>query len=139
MGSPPPPGRTPSAAWQNWAYAGAGIMALMGVFWALLGVVALLDAHHVTVRTNELLVLESHVAWGWVHLIGGLLALTAGAGILWGGHRWARRAAVIVAVLGAVVNFGFLAASPVWSTSVIALGVVAVYALTVHGRELDER
>jgi len=51
-----------------------------------------------------------------VHLLGGLLALGAGAGILSGGHRWARTAGIVVAGLSAVVNPGFVLASPVWST-----------------------
>jgi hypothetical protein len=44
-----------------------------------------------------------------------------------------------VAGLSAVVNLGFLAAAPVWSTLVIALDVVVIHALTVHGREIEER
>jgi hypothetical protein len=64
-------------------------MALLGMFWAGLGLVALPDEQYFTVRTNELLALHSYVSWGWVHLVGGLLSLAAGVGILWGGHRWA--------------------------------------------------
>jgi hypothetical protein len=37
-----------------------------------------------------------------------------------------------------VVNLGFLAASPVWSTIMIAFDVLIIYALTVHGWEIDE-
>jgi membrane glycosyltransferase len=72
-----------------------------------------------------------------VHLLGGLLAVAAGVGIVWRGHRWARTAGVVVAGLSAVVNLGFLAASPVWSTLMIALDVVVIHALTVHGWEID--
>jgi hypothetical protein len=74
-----------------------------------------------------------------VHLAGGVLALAAGVGILWGGRPWARCAGIAVAGLSAVVNLGFLAAAPVWSTLVIALDVVVIHALTVHGREIEER
>jgi hypothetical protein len=145
-GSPPRPvalspsrSRTPSLAWENWAYFSAAVMALLGMFWALLGLVALVDDQYFTYRTNELLVIEGYVPWGWAHLLGGLLALTAGAGILWGGRPWARRTAILVACVSAVVNLGFLGASPAWSTIMIAMAVVAVYALTVHGWEVDEK
>jgi hypothetical protein len=37
------------------------------------------------------------------------------------------------------VNLGFLGAAPMWSTIMIALDVVIIYALTVHGWEIDER
>jgi len=114
-------------------------MVLLGLFWVLLGLVALLDEQYYSIRANELFVIEGYAAWGWVHLLGGVLAVVAGAGLLWGGHRWARRTALVVAVACAVVNLGFLAASPVWSTIMIALSVVAIHAGSVHGWELDER
>jgi hypothetical protein len=134
----PQPEHRPSAAWQGWAYFAGAIMAILGFFWGALGLIALFDKDYLTVRTNQLLAVHSYAAWGWVHLIGGLLSLAAGAGILWGGRRWARNAGVVVAGLSAVVNLGFLSASPVWSTLVIALSIVAIFALTVHGWEIDQ-
>jgi hypothetical protein len=131
--------RSLSRTRQGWAFFGGAVMALLGMFWAGLGLVALSDERYFTVRTNELLALHSYASWGWVHLVGGVLALVAGVGILWGGHRWARVAGIVVAGLSAVVNLGFLAAAPVWSTLVIALDVVVILALTVHGREIEER
>jgi hypothetical protein len=73
-----------------------------------------------------------------VHLIGGLVSVAAGAGIIWGGRRWARTAGIVIAGVSAVVNLGFLRASPAWSAMVIALDILVIYALTVHGVELDE-
>jgi hypothetical protein len=43
---------------------------------------------------------------------------------------------IVAAVLSIFVNMAFLAPQPVWSTIVIALDVLAIYALAVHGREL---
>ena len=131
--------RSASRAWQGWAFFGGAAMALMGMFWAGLGLVALLEQRVAPHREVALLTLHSYGSWGWVHLAGGVLALAAGVGILWGGRPWARRAGIAVAGLSAVVNLGFLAAAPVWSTLVIALDVVVIHALTVHGREIEER
>ena len=128
----------PSRVWQDWIYFSAAVMALMGLCWALLGLVALVDDQYFTLRTNGLLAVHDYVPWGWVHLLGGLAAVGVGAGILWGGHRWARIAGVVVAGLSALVNLGFLAASPSWSTLLIALDVLVIYALTVHGWEIEE-
>jgi hypothetical protein len=128
----------PSPLWRGWAYFGATVMALMGFFWAGLGLVALFDAQYFAFRTNQLLAVETYAVWGWVHLVGGLLAVGAGVAILWGGHTWGRTAGIVVAGLSAVVNLGFLAASPVWSTIMIGFAVVIIYALTVHGWEIDE-
>ena len=127
-----------SGAWQNWIYFGAAVMALMGLSWAVLGVVALADEQYFTLRTDGLLLVQTYAAWGWLHLLGGLAAVGTGAGLLWGGHRWARMAGVVVAGLSAVVNLAFLAASPAWSTLLIAFDVLVVYALTVHGWEIEE-
>jgi hypothetical protein len=48
----------------------------------------------------------------------------------------ARIAGVVVAALSAIVNLLFLAAYPVRSTIVIAVDVIVIYAIVVHGREL---
>jgi hypothetical protein len=129
----------PSATWQGWAYFGAVLMLLIGLFQALLGLITLFDEEYFSVRTNTLVAIHNWAPWGWVHLIGGLAALAAGAGILMGGHPWARTLGIVVAALSAVVNVGFLQASPVWSALLIAIDVLVIYALTVHGRELDTR
>src|SRR5688572_5792867 len=107
----PEPAARPSKAWQGWAYFAAAVMCMLGLFWAAMGLIALFDREFLTLRENQLFAFQSYAGWGWVHMIGGLLALAAGAGLLWGGHRWARNAGIVVAATSAVVNLGFLAAS----------------------------
>jgi hypothetical protein len=36
------------------------------------------------------------------------------------------------------VNLAFIAAYPVWSTIIILLDVVVIFAIVVHGRELKD-
>ena len=48
---------------------------------------------------------------------------------------WARVVGILVALLSAVVNIAFLAAYPVWSTIMITIDVLVIWALTVHGKE----
>jgi hypothetical protein len=129
--------RSTSSTWQGWAFFGAFIMALLGFFQALLGLIALADKSYFTARSNKLLVLTSYTSWGWVHLIVGVVAIAAGLGVVLSGRAWARYTAMAIAGLSAIVNLGFLSASPVWSTIVIALDVVVIYALGVHGWEID--
>jgi hypothetical protein len=113
-------------------------MVTMGVFWAMLGVIALLDDSYLTREPGELLAFQSLTAWGWAHLLGGVLSLIAGARILWDGNRWARAAGIFVAWLSALVNLSFLDVAPVWAALVIGLDIVVIYALTVHGAELEQ-
>ncbi len=44
---------------------------------------------------------------------------------------------IVFAVLSAITNLSFLAASPVWSTLFIALDVIVIHALVAHGREAE--
>ena len=80
----------------------------------------------------------NYTTWGWVHLLGGIIVAAAGF-CVFTGQIWARTVGVILALLSAIVNVGFLAAYPVWSLMMIALDVVVILALTVHGSEMRER
>ena len=131
------PRKATSSAWQGWAFFGAVIMALLGFFQALLGLIALFDKSYFAVRTSDLLVVKGYTGWGWVHLIVGIVAVAAGIGVVVSGRAWARYTAIVIAGLSAIANLGFLSASPVWSTLVIALDVIVIYALSVHGWEMD--
>src|SRR4029078_8655103 len=77
----------------------------------------------------------SYTAWGWTHLVTGVILLLAGLG-LFTGRMIARIVAVAVAFLSGVVNITFLPAYPIWSVIVIAIDVLVIWAVMVHGREL---
>ena len=61
--------------------------------------------------------------------------LLAGFGVL-AGQVWARSLGVILALLSVIANVAFLAAYPLWSLIMIALAVVVIMALTVHGSDI---
>jgi uncharacterized membrane protein YjfL (UPF0719 family) len=50
---------------------------------------------------------------------------------------WGRVVGIIIAVISALSNLAFLPAYPIWATIIIALDVLAIYALAVHGREVQ--
>jgi hypothetical protein len=66
--------------------------------------------------------------------LGIVIAFAGGA--LFAGKMWGRVVAVIVATLSLFVNIGFLAAYPIWSTIMILLDVLVIWAVMVHGREM---
>ena len=76
-------------------------------------------------------------AWGWIHLIAGIIVLLAGFG-LFSGAVWARTVGVIVATISAIANFIWLPYYPLWSLTIIAIDVFVIWALTVHGRDVVE-
>jgi hypothetical protein len=133
--SSPASGYRGTTAWVGWiAFAGM-IMVMLGTFHIIQGLVALFNDEYYLVGKSGLIVNMDFTAWGWVHLIGGAIVLAAGL-CVFAGQIWARTVGVIVALVSAVVNLGFLAAYPLWSMMMIALDVVVILALTVHGSEV---
>jgi hypothetical protein len=122
-------------AWVGWIYFAGSIAVLVGIFQAIAGLVALLDDGYYLVTRSGLAVHLTYNEWGWIHLIGGLLLIAVGVGLVVG-KTWALFAAVAIAVLSAVANFLFLAAYPVWSTIMIAMNILVIYAVTQHGKEV---
>lgn len=74
---------------------------LLGVFHLIQGIVALADHTFYIARKGDLVVARDYTAWGWPHLVLGVVALAAGAGIFLGA-LWARVAGVVVAVVSAL-------------------------------------
>ena len=123
--------------WVGWIVFAGTMMALLGTFHVIQGLVALLDDQYFLVTESGLVVSADYTAWGWTHLILGLIV--AGAGFaLFAGHMWARIVGVIVALASAVVNLAFLAAFPLWSSLMILLDVLVIWAITVHGSEVKQ-
>lgn len=111
----------------------AGIMMLLvGIYQVIIGLVAIFDDGYFLVPRSGLIINTSYSAWGTVHLLLGVLLVATGLGAM-RGQLWARVAGITLAVISAVVNLGFLAANPVWVVIVIAIDVIIIHALAVHG------
>jgi hypothetical protein len=129
----PPPEPT---AWTGWITFGAMMMIMVGSFQALMGLTALFESGYYVVGERGLLVNVDYTVWGWAHIALGAIAVAAAFGLL-AGQMWARVVAILMAVVSAVVNLAFIAAYPLWSVIVITLDVIVVYAITMHGDELE--
>jgi hypothetical protein len=130
------PRREPTA-WVGWIVFAAVLMIMVGILHAIEGFVALFKDTYYVARPSGLVFSVDYTTWGWVHLIAGLLVAGAGAA-LFTGRMWARVIGVGVALLSLIANFTFINAYPVWSTIMIAVDVLIIYALTVHGREMKD-
>ncbi|MET0999883.1 MAG: hypothetical protein ABWX73_14295 [Marmoricola sp.] len=128
---------TGMSGWVGWvAFAGI-MMVLLGTFHIIDGLIALFNDEYFLVTQSGLAVTADFTTWGWVHLIGGILIVAAGIGVFTG-QVWARALGVVVAMVSAIINLGFLSAYPVWSSIMILIDVLVIWALTVHGGELRE-
>ena len=119
----------------GWAVGGltfaSTMMVLIGIFQAFAGLGAIIDDEFFVVTKNYAFDLDV-TAWGWIHLILGIVV--AGAGFaLWAGKTWAMVTALFLAMLSALANFFFIPYYPFWSLLVIALDVWVIWALTRPG------
>jgi hypothetical protein len=124
-----------STAWVGLVVFGGVMLMLAGGFQVMQGFVAILRDEYFYVTRNGLLITMDYTAWGWTHLILGLVAVATGIGVL-AGQMWARVVGIIIAVISALVNLAFLSAYPIWSTIIIASDILVIYALTMHGSEV---
>jgi hypothetical protein len=127
-----------TTGWVGWIVFAGVMMLVLGMFHAFQGLIALFQNDYYLVAENGLTIHLNYTAWGWTHLIFGIVVVAAGAALLVG-QMWARVVGVVLAVLSAVVNIGFLAAYPIWSTIMIAVDILVIWALTVHGAEMRSR
>jgi hypothetical protein len=131
MTDPRPTRQDPSA----WAISGvlfaASILLLIGCFQIIAGLVAIFDDEFYVVARNYTFNLDTS-AWGWLHLLLGLLLLGTAFG-LFTLRSWAIYTAIGLAILSAIANFFFIPYYPFWSILVIALDVWVIWALTRPG------
>jgi hypothetical protein len=111
------------------------MMTIAGVFHVLAGLDALFESESYVTTPNYLYEVDV-TAWGWIHLLGGVVVGLAGVAVL-SGATWARMVGITVAVLSAIANFAFIPYYPLWSLLIIALDVLAIWALAVYGRRAE--
>jgi hypothetical protein len=127
--------RRTSSAWVGWVVFAAVVAITMGAFEAIEGLVAIFKDQYYLVPSTGLVVSVDYTVWGWVHLVLGVVAIGAGLGLLQG-RTWGRVVVILLAGLSALVNLGFLSAYPIWSTIVIAMDIIVIFALTVHWKDV---
>jgi hypothetical protein len=119
----------------GWAVGGtlfaATVLMLIGVFQAVAGLVAIFDDDFYLVTRNYTFDLDTS-AWGWIHLLIGILLVAVAWG-LFARSAWAGVTAIMLAGLSAVVNFFFIPYYPFWSILIIALDIWVIWSLTRPG------
>jgi hypothetical protein len=114
--------------WQ--AFAGI-ILFLSGVFGFLYGLAAVLNDDVVTVGGGAGVTVWSFTAWGWIHMVVGVLMAATSIGLFMM-KGWARFFAIVFCMLNVLIQFGTISAFPLWSLLIIALDTVIIYQLTAN-------
>jgi len=126
-----------ATAWVGWIWFAAVLMMASGVLNFMTGLVAVIGDDNAYIDTGVNLLVFDVEGWGWAHLIFGIVIFRIGA-FLAVGQTWARLLAVVLVTLNLITQFLWLPAYPVWSIIVIAIDVVVLWALIVHGDEVRE-
>lgn len=111
----------------GYVFAGV-IMILIGTFQAIAGLAGILEDEFYVASPNYVFEVDA-TAWGWIHLLLGLLVAYAGYA-LFAAKTWARVIGVTLATLSAIANFFFIPFYPFWAILIISLDVWVIWALT---------
>jgi hypothetical protein len=115
----------------------ASLMILLGLFHFLSGVAALARDNFYNVGGNYPYQVAND-AWGWIHVIGGVLVAISGL-TLFGRSTAARWIAIVLASVSLVINFFFLPYFPLWALLMIPLAIFAIWAIVRDGSEQRQR
>ena len=114
--------------------AAAVILILAGVMHAMQGVVGL-ATNEFYVVTHRWLFQFDVTAWGWVHVLVGLIGAATGGALL-SGASWARIVGVVIAAVSVIANFLWLPYYPLWAVIIIAFDLFVIWALIVSWQDL---
>ena len=119
----------------GWASGGivfaACVLTLIGIFQVIAGLTAIIDDDFFVVARNYTFEFDT-TAWGWIHLLLGVLLVATGFG-LFSRSAWAGVTAIFLASLSALANFFFIPYYPFWAILLIALNIWVIWSLTRPG------
>ncbi|MFF8672999.1 hypothetical protein [Streptomyces sp. NPDC015242] len=127
----PPGGGGPRGSDDSWAAGGLALggtlMVVYGLFAVLQGIAAIADDEVYTSFGDYVFEFDL-TAWGWIHLIVGVLVVAAGFG-LFTGATWARMVGAVVVGLALIANFMWLPYQPFWSIIMIVTGLFVLWSV----------
>lgn len=121
--------------WGGWVVFAGLMTVLIGLYHAAAGFVALFRDDIYVTTPRGAAISTNFTTWGWMQIVLGIVLVAAGATLLSGGSLWSRIVVVLVALVQILVEFVYLTVTPLWSGVAIVLGILAVYAVVVHGRD----
>ena len=106
------------------------LLFVTGCFNIIQGIAAIANSHVFVAHAHY--VFANLTTWGWITAILGALQLVAAAGVL-AANQMFRWFAVAVIGLNAIDQMFFIPAYPLWSQTIIAMDIVALYGLCAYG------
>jgi len=109
----------------------ATLMIVGGILQIFQGISAIANDEFFVTLPNYVVTVDV-TTWGWIHLVFGIFVVLGGFS-LFSGTRAAAIFALVLAVLSAIANFGFIPYYPVWALLIIAVDVFIIWAIARSG------
>jgi hypothetical protein len=129
-------GATEATGWTGWIAFAAFIMMLSGALSLITGFFAVIN-NNWTMWNNDGAPFGTTYWWGWWTIFVGLVVISIGAALM-RGSTFARTVAVFVAAGSLISQFVSLNLAPLWSLTIIAIDILVIWAVMMHGRELRD-
>ncbi|NGP07377.1 hypothetical protein G6038_18225 [Rhodococcus sp. 14C212] len=113
----------------------AVILATVGIVQFFQGIAAVAE-DELFVQGQEYTFKFDFTAWGWIHILLGVVMVVVGIALITGA-TWARVAAIVIAAVSILANFLWLPYYPWWSILIIALDVVVIWAVSTWNPRAD--
>lgn len=123
------------SGWTGWISFAAIMLGLSGIFHMIAGFVGLFRDDLYGVTANGIWLFD-YSTWGWIHILGGAL-LFAASSSLFQGKMYGRIMAILAAMGSLAVNVAFIPVYPIWSIIMVVIGIMVIWAVTVHGKEMQ--
>ncbi|MEW2065984.1 hypothetical protein [Streptomyces sp. NPDC007346] len=131
---PAAPGADSGNPWAGGGTMFAGCLLLVdGVLGVIKGIAGI-ATNDVYAEINDYAFKFNVTAWGWIHLILGVLLFFVGWGIL-KGAAWARAVGIALVSLNLIATFMWLPYTPIWAVITIAIDVFIIWALCTDRSE----
>jgi hypothetical protein len=127
-----------TSGWAGWGTFAGVVLIVGGAIDAFHGLQAIIGPNTAYFIAKVGIFSINVASWGWWHLIIGVLLLLVGIALLLG-QKWARITAIVLVAINAIGQITLIDVQPWLSIGVLALDVVVIYALTVHGKEIDAK
>jgi len=118
----------------SWVLFATTMFVIVGVMDIIYGLTMIINNQWVVFTATEVWYLDIAV-WGWITLIVGVLALLVAWGV-YAGQTWARVLGIVAAAFAAVDAFLIMPYYTVWGVAILAVSILVIWALTVHGDEV---
>jgi hypothetical protein len=129
--------RMPSRAAVGWISFAGFLMMIAGGFKMLQGLGWLINSNNVFPDSKDAILGLNTTAWGWFMILLGAVLLLAGLAVFTG-NVLARTVGVIAAIVSAFSAFASMTFYPFWALVIIAMDIAIIWALTVHGRDIQK-